>query len=166
MKLTSKHFDQLENWQLEMWEKPQDGFGRTLTPTESVSGYLYVDQNRCIELSLPVGLAEFATHGGENGGGHIRSPEKYETFEDAADAVTQLFEDATNLEKFIKDFGRNGVRLPEFDKKIMELKRQKADTNFRYIRENVDFAKLLAKYGREYLIQARKTMTVGQFMEL
>ena len=156
--LNAAQIGRLARFHYETNQKPRDTSGHYISPMNSESGYLYVARTKKIEICIPRDL----------GGGSILSDTTYDTFDQAAEMVANIFESYSLLEEFVYKHAKISFRgdIEKTKKLKIDIDKASADLNFAYILENIErpLSELVKQYGTKTLVNARKTLTVSDFL--
>lgn len=150
---------------LEVQDRPTDDLGYILSDCpKSVSGYLYVNAKNMVHVVMPTALnGRYGAGAGECG---IRTS-AFDTRWDACEFVKGLFCDFDKFIEFVEQ-GKRGTYLRPGEKprkRRLTIEEKPADSNFAHIIKIIDINEAVKKFGKDHLIAARKTMTVGEFLE-
>lgn len=128
-------------------------------PHNSQTGVLYA-YGDCVQVALPKELKEFANAAaGVSNGIRVGS-------HNSVSKVKEIFRSFESLKNFVLQSECNALdgereRVRQRVRNLIENK--PADANFKYLHQKYDIRALAEKFGKEAVVTARQTLTVGEF---
>jgi len=128
-------------------------------PNNTQTGVLYAFPD-CVQVALPKELREFANAAAGNS-----NSIRVFTHNSIA-KLKEIFRSYESLKSFVLASECNALnaereRVRRRVKNMIE--NQPADANFKYLHQKYDIRALAEKFGKDAVVEARKSLTVGEF---